>query len=190
MAGGSIPPCWDKNPTAWSRRLPVTAMALVGLGIASYLTLYQVGILQSAWDPFFPEGSRKVLTFTSPFPDASLGVLAYLTEIVLSLIGGSDRWRTMPWAVLAFGAVISIGALVSIMLIIVQPVFVGAWCTLCVASALISMAIFIAGVREPLAGLQYLKQVHVSGNPVWRALWGLDVNSTQPGTSNNNQGTS
>ena len=116
-----------ENPATWSRRIALAALAFLGLCVAGYLTLFQLGVLSSVWDPFFR--SREVLGFVD-FPDAALGVLAYATEIVLSFIGGRERWRTMPWTVLAFGVVILSGALVSVLLIIVQPLVVGAWCTL------------------------------------------------------------
>lgn len=77
-----------------------------------------------------------------PVPDAALGTLAYATEIVLSLIGGEDRWRTAPRAVPDFGFVILSGALVSVALVLVKPLVVGAWCTLCLASAAVSFAVF------------------------------------------------
>jgi Vitamin K epoxide reductase family len=161
-----------ENPTTWSRRIALAALALLGLCVAGYLTLFQLGVLSSVWDPFFR--SREVLGFVD-FPDAALGVLAYGTEIVLSFIGGRERWHTMPWTVLAFGFVILSGALVSVLLIIVQPLVVGAWCTLCLASAAISLAIFGWGADEPLAALQHLKRARASGDSIWRALWGLDA---------------
>ena len=161
-----------EKPTTWSRRMALAALALLGLCVAGYLTLFQLGVLSSVWDPFFR--SREVLGFVD-FPDAALGVLAYGTEVVLSFIGGRERWRTMPWAVLAFGFVILCGVLVSLLLIIVQPLVVGAWCTLCLASAAISLAIFAWGTDEPLAALRYLGRVRASGGSVWRALWGLDA---------------
>ncbi len=120
-----VPPGWSENPTAWSTRLPLAALALVGLAVAGYLTLYQVDALSNVWDPFFPHGSPQVLDLTSPVPDAAAGVLAYASEVVLSFIGGADRWRTMPWTALAFGAVVLSGALVSVMLIVIQPTVVG-----------------------------------------------------------------
>src|SRR5215212_4577359 len=67
-------------------------------------------------------------------PDAPLGALAYLAEIVLSLVGGEERWRTAPWTVLALGFVISCGAAASVLPVIVQAVL-GAWCTPCLVSA-------------------------------------------------------
>jgi hypothetical protein len=168
--GRAVPPGWDENPTAWPKRARLIAAASVGLCIASYLTLYQLGVFANVWDPFFR--SEEVLRLLEPLPDAALGVVAYLAEIVLSLIGGEDRWRSAPWTVLALGVVISCGAAVSVLLVIVQLVVVGAWCTLCLVSALVSFLIFWWGVKEPLAALQHFRRVLHSGGSVWAELWG------------------
>ena len=176
MDRSPIPPSWDENPTAWSKRLSLAARAFVGLCIATYLALYQVGVFSNVWDPFFGNGSREVLNSTFsrslPVPDASLGALAYLAEIVLSFIGGRDRWLTMPWTTIALGLVVGLGAVVSVLLMIVQPVVAGAWCTLCLASAFVSLTIVGPGLEELLATLQHLKRVHANGHSVWQALWG------------------
>jgi len=166
---GKNPPGFSSNPTEWSRRIPIVVLAFAGLCLSVYLTLFQVDVLSGVWDPFFQ--STKVLEYLG-VPDAALGALAYATEIILSLIGGRQKWRTVPWTVLAFGIVILSGALVSVLLILMQAFLVGAWCTLCLASAAISFAIFILGYREPLAGLRFLRRVRGSGGSVWRALWG------------------
>ena len=167
--GAKVPPGFDKNPTRWSRRLPIVVLAFAGLCVSVYLTLYQVNVLAGVWDPFFR--SKEVLEYLG-VPDAALGALAYGAEIVLSLISGREKWPTMPWSVLAFGIVILSGALVSVLLILMQAFLVGAWCTLCLASAAISFAIFMLGYEEPLAGLRYLRRVHESGGSPWRAAWG------------------
>jgi hypothetical protein len=177
MSDYAIPPGFDKNPTAWPRRIFLVSLAFAGLCVSVYLALFQIGVLQSVWDPFFQ--SPRVLEYLG-IPDAALGAMAYGTEIVLSLIGGRTRWRTAPWTVLAFGFVIVSAALVSGLLIFMQAVLVGVWCTLCLVSAAISFAIFGFGVEEPLAGLRYLKQVRSSGGSAWSALWGMD-----PGTGEN-----
>ena len=166
---GKNPPGFSSNPTEWSRRIPIVVLAFAGLCLSVYLTLFQVDVLSGVWDPFFQ--STKVLEYLG-VPDAALGALAYATEIILSLIGGRQKWRTVPWTVLAFGIVILSGALVSVLLILMQAFLVGAWCTLCLASAAISFAIFILGYREPLAGLRFLRRVRGSGGSVWRPLWG------------------
>ncbi len=172
MSIRATPPSFDDNPTAWPRRMLLAVLALAGLCVSVYLTLFQIEVISGVWDPFFR--SRKVLTFLG-IPDAALGALAYATEIVLLSIGGRERWRTMPWTVLALGVVILSGAIVSVLLILMQAFLVGAWCTLCLASAAISLAIFGLGYDEPLAGLRYLKQVRGSGGSLWRALWGMEA---------------
>jgi uncharacterized membrane protein len=169
MMGAKVPPGFDENPTRWSRRIWLGVLALLGLYVSSYLTLFQIEVFPAVWDPFF--SSEKVLTFLG-VPDAALGVLAYATEIVLLSIGGRERWRTMTWTVLALGFVILSGAVVSVLLILMQAFLVDAWCTLCLASAAISFAIFALGYDEPLAGVRYLGRVRDSGGSAWRALWG------------------
>ena len=168
----AIPPGWTENPTAWPKRLRVAALAFAGFCVAGYLTLYQVGVLGSVWEPLFGSGSRQVLDWTHPFPDAALGVVAYTAEIVLSFIGGEDRWRTKPWAVVALGAVITGGAVTSIALIVIQGTAVGAWCTLCLTSAALSLVIFPLCVNEPRAGLEHLARVRAAGRSPWRAMAG------------------
>jgi tellurite resistance protein TehA-like permease len=172
MMEGKEPPGFSSSPTRWSRRILIIALAFAGLCVSVYLTLFQIDVLRSVWDPFFQ--SPKVLEYLG-IPDAALGALAYATEIVLSLIGGRQKWRTMPWTVLAFGVVILAGALVSVLLFLMQAFLVGAWCTLCLASAAISLAIFALGYEEPLAGLRYLGQVRGSGGSIWRAFLGIDA---------------
>ncbi|MEW6638748.1 MAG: vitamin K epoxide reductase family protein [Actinomycetota bacterium] len=169
---GDIPPGWDENPTARPKRLAIAAVAFAGLCVAGYLTLYQLGVLGGVWEPFFPGGSREVLTLFEPFPDAALGTLAYGAEILLSLTGGDDKWRTMPWTAVLFGGVIFSGALVSVALMIIQPVVAGAWCTLCLVSAGISLVICGWGADEPLAALQHVLRARSSGVSIWCVLLG------------------
>jgi Vitamin K epoxide reductase family len=172
VRASAAPPGWHDNPTAWRKRLRIASLALAGLGVSGYLTLYQLGLFQTVWDPFFGNGSRAVLDWTHPFPDGALGVAAYGAEVALSFIGGPDRWRTLPWTVIAFGIVIVSGAVTSVALMIVQPVAVGHWCTLCLCSAALSLMILPLGIDEPLAGLQHLARVRASGGPTWGALSG------------------
>jgi len=97
----SVPPGWDENPTRYGRRVLLAVLAFGGLLVAGYLSLFQLGVFDSAWDPFFDP--RPVLELTEPLPDAVAGVLAYGAELVLLAIGGPERWRTAPWTCLALG---------------------------------------------------------------------------------------
>jgi len=176
-AAPDVPPGWTTNPSAWSRRLPLVGLALVGFCIAAYLAAYQVGILPSVWEPFFGTGSRTVLTSwvsrALPVPDAALGALAYLCEAAAGLLGGRARWRTHPWLVMLYGAIVGLLGIASVVLAIAQPVAFGAWCTLCLASAAISLTLVGPALEEVLASLQYVNRVSVAGGPAWGAFWGL-----------------
>ena len=100
------------NPSHWAHRLPVIVLALVGCAVSAYLTLYQWHVTASVWDPLFGSvSSEAVLSSTVsralPLPDATLGALAYLIEAVVTSLGGTDRWRSMPWLVMGFGLVLA-----------------------------------------------------------------------------------
>lgn len=172
------PPGWTVNPSSAGQRLPIVALALVGAAIATYLALFQYGVVDTVWEPFFGDGSRTVLTsrlsFVLPISDAALGALAYLADAVTGVIGGERRWRTMPWIVLVFGFAVGPLGLVSVLLVIAQPVWYGAFCTLCLASAVISLVMIPAAMDEVLATLQELRRVHRRGGSAWQALWGRE----------------
>ena len=176
-AGAAVPPGWSYNPSSWSDRLPIVLAALVGFGIATYLTLFQLKVIGSVWEPFFGDGSRTILTSgvsrVLPAPDAALGAASYLLDAVAGLIGGRRRWKTMPWIVVLFGLAVGPLGAVSVMLVVFQPVLYGAWCTLCLASAAISLLMIGPAMDEMLASLQELRRVRRRGGAVLRAFWGL-----------------
>ncbi|MGH2598517.1 MAG: vitamin K epoxide reductase family protein [Dehalococcoidia bacterium] len=171
------PPGWAYNPSSWPQRLPIIALALGGFGIAMYLSLYQWRVIDAVWEPFFGGGSVIILnSWVSellPFPDAFLGALGYLADAVTGVIGGRRRWRTMPWMVVLFGLAVGPLGAVSITLVIFQPVLFDAWCSLCLASAVISVLMIGPAMDEFLASLQHLRRVRRAGGSVWRAFWGL-----------------
>lgn len=173
-----VPPGWDYNPSVWSQRIPIVVLALVGFAIATYLALYQLDIIGTVWEPFFDDGSRTVLnskvSHLLPIPDAALGAISYLLDAVTGAVGGRERWRTMPWIVVVFGVAVGPLGVVSIMLVVFQPVLYDSFCTLCLASAVISVAMIGPAMDEMLASLQLLKRVRNSSGSVWRVFWGLE----------------
>jgi uncharacterized membrane protein len=174
-----IPLGWDYNPSSWSQRWPLIAIAFIGFVIALYLGLYQLRMLAAVWEPFFGNGSEKVLNSpiskALPVPDALLGAFGYVLDVVTGIIGGTDRWRTKPWIVVLFGIAVGPLGLVSVMLVIFQPVLVGAWCTLCIVTAVISVVMISPALDEMLASLQYLQRVKQQGLSVWDAFWGKSL---------------
>jgi uncharacterized membrane protein len=141
--------------------MPIVILAAFGLVIATYLTLFQLHLVSSVWDPLFDGGSEKVLTSqlsqVLPVPDASLGVVAYGLDIVLELLGGETRWRTAPKLVVGLGVLLVLFAIGSIGLVLSQVFLVGALCTLCLASAAISVALPIIAREEIAAAWRTLR---------------------------------
>ena len=182
MADAHAPPGWSYNPSAWGQRVPITGVAAAGFLIAGYLTLYQLGVFDTVWDPLFGQGSKIVLTswvaHTAErylgLPDAGLGALGYLADLITGSVGGSRRWKRMPWLVLLFGVFIGPLGAVSITLVILQP-FVGGWCLLCLCTAAISVLMIGAGMDEVLASLQHLRRERDAGRSLVLALFGLSV---------------
>jgi uncharacterized membrane protein len=176
-------PPFTKNPSAWSQRVPIAVLAGIAAVIASYMALFQWGLIGAVWDPLFGKGSETVLTSTAAktmdrwlhVPDAAFGAWGYLSEAILGLVGSTRRWQYRPWMVLLFGLdVIPLGA-VSAMLVLVQGFVIGAWCTLCLITAAISISLIFLAYDEVWASLCYLWRVwHETRNRrlVWRAFWG------------------
>jgi len=176
MAPAGTPPGWSVNPSSWRQRLPIVGLALAGTAIALYLALYQWGVLGWVWEPFFGDGSARILdswvSKVLPIPDAALGAAGYLLDAATGAIGGHARWKTMPWVVILFGVAVGPLGAVSVLLVVLQPVLFEAWCTLCLASAVVSIAMIGPALDEVLASLQHLARVRRAGGDVWRAFWG------------------
>lgn len=81
----------------------------------------------------------------------------------------------MPWMVLLFGFAVGPLGIVSVLLVIAQPVLLEAWCTLCLASAIISVVMIGPAMDEVLASLQFLRRAHDQNIPLWRAFWKGDA---------------
>jgi nucleoside-diphosphate-sugar epimerase len=174
MTGPDTPPGWDYSPSAWSQRIPIIFLALIGLFISRYLAAYQLGHIDNVWDPFFGDGTERIITSSVseawPVSDAGLGVAAYVLEVVTGCIGDKRRWRTMPWLVLLFGLLIVPLGAVSIFFIIIQPIVIGAWCTLCLIGAAAMLIQIPYSFDEILATLQLLKNSRRQGKPLWHVL--------------------
>jgi len=166
---------WSYNPSTWHERLWIVGVACTGFAVSGYLALYQLGVVEQVWEPLFGAGSQTVLnSFLShlfPVPDAALGAFAYALDAVTGIIGGQARWRTMPWMVIMFGIAVGPLGLVSVFLVISQPVLLQAWCTLCLVSALISLIMIGPAMDEVLTSLQFLRRAHEQNRSVWKTFW-------------------
>lgn len=180
-----VPPGCVKNPSEWGERLPIVGLALVGLAISTYLALFQYEVIDTVWEPFFGDGSKTVLTSklsdALPVKDAALGAFGYVLDAVTGVIGGTKRWRTMPWIVIVFGVFVGPLGAVSVLLVVAQPVLYGSYCTLCLVTAAISLAMIPPAVDEVLASFQDLRRMRQSGGNWMRYFWGLDSTPGEAG---------
>jgi uncharacterized membrane protein len=160
-------PPWRHNPSSWRQRAPICVLAGVATVIAAYLALYQWRLIGGVWDPIFGEQSARVLDSETSeqmrrwlgVPDAALGAFAYLGDLIFGLAGSTRRWQYRPWLVLLFGLdVIPLGV-VSVILVVLQGTVVGAWCFLCLVTAVISLLLIALAYDEVWSSLRYLQRV-------------------------------
>ena len=182
--GPEVPPGWSYNPSAWLQRIPVAFLAFFCFLAARYMASYQLGHITTIYDPLFDQGTFFVITSdiskSFPISDAGLGSAAYLIEALMALKGGSRRWHTMPWMVTLFGFLVVPVGLVSIILIMLQPLVVGHWCFWCLLTALFMLCMIALTIDEVAASIQFLSDAVKSGKPFWQTFW---KGSASKGTS-------
>jgi nucleoside-diphosphate-sugar epimerase/uncharacterized membrane protein len=181
LTGPTIPPGWDYSPSGWLQRIPIILLALVGFHISRYLTAYQLEHVDGVWDPFFvgatdaKNGTEEIITSDLskawPVPDAGLGAMTYALEILTGLMGSARRWRTMPWLVVLFGIMIVPLGVVSITFIIIQPILLGTWCTLCLIAAAAMVLQIPYSLDELVATGQFLLRRKRAGKNVLRVFF-------------------
>ncbi len=175
MEGPEIPPGWSYNPSTWVQRVPVIALGLLGFFISRYLAAYQLGHIDNAWDPFFGPGTERILTSdvskSFPVSDAGLGAALYALEVLMGLMGDHRRWRTMPWMVAGFGVLVIPLGVVQVILIMMQPIAVGDWSTLALASAAGMLLMVTLSIDEVVAMVQLLAARRRQGVALWHSFW-------------------
>ena len=185
QTGPTIPKGWEFTPSSWFQRVPIIALAVIGLLVSRYLAGYQLETIPGVWDPFFAgteagkNGTEQIITSSVseawPVPDAGLGALTYALEIIVGLIGSSRRWRTMPWLVMVFGVMIVPLGAISIFFIIIQPIVIGTYCTLCLIAAAAMVIQIPYSVDELVACGQFLARRKKAGRPLLRIFFTGDT---------------
>lgn len=195
VSGPLVPPGWIYNPSAWTQRVPIVALALVGLYVSRYLAAYQLEHVDAVWEPFFGgdaadprNGTEEIITSSVsqawPVSDAAVGAYTYMLEILTGIVGSRARWRTMPWLVFAFGLMIVPLGIVSITFVIIQPIVIGTWSTLALIGAAAMLFQIPYSLDELLATLQFLHRRVKAGKSLVRVfLFGdTDDDATQQNT--------
>ncbi len=176
----------SRSPSGWRRRALIAVLAVPPAVMSIYMGLYQIRAIESVWDPVFGAQTLAVLDSNVShairdlfrIPDAFLGAMIYIADIVLAVVGSQQRWYQKPWLVILFALAIVPGAVVSLFLVVMQATVVQAWCFLCLLTALFSVILVILAYPEVRASIGYLGSVWArfhAAMPVWKAAWGHEI---------------
>ncbi len=179
-----VPPGWSYCPSTYVQRMPIIVLGALGFVLARILTAYQLGHVDAVWEPVFAgdamrNGTEFIITSDVskawPVADGGIGAMSYMAEILMGVMGGRARWRTMPWMVLLFGIVVVPLGVISIYFIIIQPIEIGTYCTICLAAALAMLIMIPFALDELIAMGQFLALNTRRGRPFWRAFFRGDA---------------
>jgi uncharacterized membrane protein len=136
-------------------RMAIAVLALIGLFVSGYLSLYNLGLLgviqcgiggcmvvQSSAYAWFPPRTVSDVGI----PVATMGIIAYATLLLIALVGVQPRWVTSRWIAMALFGFSAVGVLFSAWLTYLEAAVIHAWCQWCVVSAIIITLIFLLSI--------------------------------------------
>ncbi len=180
MDDSDTPPGWTYCPSTYLQRLPIIVLGLVGFVIARQLAAYQLGHADGVWEPFFAgqggrNGTETIITSDVskawPIADGGLGAVSYIFEVLMGVMGDRRRWRTMPWMVFMFAVVVGPLGVISIYFIIIQPIVIGTYCSLCLLAAAAMLVMIPYMLDEVVAMVQFQTASTRRGRPFWRTFF-------------------
>ncbi|HEX8320298.1 vitamin K epoxide reductase family protein [Longimicrobium sp.] len=150
LAGGLPGELEERPPVA---RMAIAVLALIGLLVAAYLSMYKMGMLGVIQCQI---GScEKVQTSQYAYflglPVAYYGVAAYVAILVVAMLGIQPRFERERWVALALFGMSAVGVLFSAYLTYLEAAVIHAWCQWCVVSAVLITLIFLLslpGLRQ------------------------------------------
>lgn len=133
-----------------TRRMIIAALALGGLGLASYLAMYKMGYIGTlacgAGGCETVQMSRWATLFGLPV--AVWGVGFYLVLFGVALLGTTERYVEAPWVSHALLVLTSWGVIFSAWLTYLELYVIHAICKFCVVSAILVTVTFFVTVLE------------------------------------------
>jgi uncharacterized membrane protein len=128
-----------------TKRMLAALIALVGLFISIYLTLYKFGVIGTLTCSI---GSCETVQTSRwatllGLPVAAWGVGFYLSVLALALVGIQDRFAESRAVSIALIAITGWGVLFSAWLTYLEAAVIDAWCQWCVVSAVLTFVLFV-----------------------------------------------
>jgi uncharacterized membrane protein len=128
----------------------VAALALAGIFISVYLTLYKLGVvgeLSCSIGSCETVNTSRWSIFLG-LPVAAWGLLFYLDVFGVALLGTMPRWETEPVISIILVVEAAIGVLFSAWLTYLELAVIHAICIWCVTSAVIVLIILVVSVAD------------------------------------------
>ena len=128
----------------------VAALALAGIFISIYLTLYKLGVvgeLSCSIGSCETVNTSRWSVFLG-LPVAAWGLLFYLDVFGVALLGTMPRWEDQPVISIVLVAQAAVGVLFSAWLTYLELAVIHAICIWCVTSAVIVLVILVVSVAD------------------------------------------
>jgi uncharacterized membrane protein len=133
-----------------TKRMIVAALALAGIFISLYLTLYKLGIigeLSCSIGSCETVNTSKWSRFLG-LPVAAWGLFFYIDVFAVALVGTMARFEDEPIISAVLAAEAAVGVLFSAWLTYLELAVIHAICIWCVISAVIVTLIFVVSVAD------------------------------------------
>jgi uncharacterized membrane protein len=141
-----------------TRRMIIAALALGGVGLATYLAMYKLGMIGTL---ACTVGSCETVNLSRwatflGLPVAVWGVGFYLVLFLVALLGTTERFVNEAWVSHALLGLTAWGVVFSVWLTYLELYVIHAVCMFCVISAILVALTFLVSVLEwrarPLTG--------------------------------------
>jgi len=133
-----------------TRRMIIAALALGGVGLATYLAMYKlgyIGTLACTVGSCETVNLSRWATFIG-IPVAVWGVGFYVVLFVVALLGTTNRFAEASWISHALLGLTAWGVLFSSWLTYLELYVIHAVCMFCVISAILVLVTFLVSVLE------------------------------------------
>jgi uncharacterized membrane protein len=133
-----------------TKRMIIAALALCGLGVATYLALYKLGYIGTL---ACGSGGCETVQLSKwanllGLPVALWGVGFYVALFALALLGTTERFVDAPWVSHALLAMTGWGVIFSAWLTYLELYVINAICIFCVVSAVVITVTFLVSILE------------------------------------------
>ena len=133
-----------------TKRMTIAALALVGVFVALYLTLYKLGVIGEL---SCNVGSCEVVNTSRwasllGYPVAAWGLGFYVATFVVAVAGTTARWSESRSPSIILTAMSTWGVVFSGWLTYLELFVIDAICQWCVVSAIIVVIIFLVSVAD------------------------------------------